>query len=96
MTEIILGVIIVILLAERAYRDRLDRAERKTFVHALKAKNAYEMKELTVAERAKPESLATPPVDQEFTHESDVPDYVWEKAIKQEILTEEEEEKENG
>lgn len=95
MIEVILGVIIVILLAERAYRDRLDRAERKTFVHALKAKNAYEMKELTVAERAKPEAL-TPPADPEFTHESDVPDYVWEKAIKKELLTEEEEDRENG
>jgi hypothetical protein len=93
MTEIILGVIICVLIGERVYRDRLDRAERKTFVHALKSKNAYEMKELTVAERAKPEDLAAPS-EPEFVHESDAPDYMWEKAIKQEIA--EEEEEENG
>lgn len=88
MTEIFLGIIIIGLLGERAYKDRLDRIERKNFVNALKAKNATELRDLNMVEKTKIDFGA--PKQAEFTPESEVSDDDWRKALKAELDTEDE------
>lgn len=76
------------LLGERAYKDRLDRAERKNFVNALKSKNAQELRDLSLVDKTKIDF--GPPKEPEFIPESDASDTVWNKALKSELDTEDE------
>lgn len=89
--EVILGVIILGLMADRVYREVMERKERAKVINALIAKNAWEMRELTAVDKAKPEDLAQPSAEPEFIHESEASPEQWEKAIKNTLAADEEE-----
>lgn len=80
MTEAFLSLIILGLIGYIAYNDRLNRAERKTFLQSLKAKNAQELRDLEIASNTK--IAVAPTAEPELILESDVSDQQWEKAIK--------------
>jgi chromatin segregation and condensation protein Rec8/ScpA/Scc1 (kleisin family) len=50
MTEIVLTIVIVALLGYHAYCERLHKQEREKMMNAIVAKNAQELRDLTLAE----------------------------------------------
>lgn len=90
MSEIILVIVILGLLAYLGWRDFQDRKERNKLINTLVAKNAEELAHLTVAEKIEPEKSTESVADPESMPISDVSDQVFLNAINKQLEGEEE------
>ena len=84
MTEIILGIIILVLFGYLAWQDYNNRKERGKFINALMAKTQEGFRDLELTDKVEP---IKPPVPQppQFVPESDLTDEEFEEKVLKEV-----------
>ena len=79
MTEVILGVVILALLAFTAFKERLFQEERNKYINAMMSKSSQDFRDLELTSKVQPIT----PTQPEFTAESELDDEAFMEQIKE-------------